>query len=378
MVFLYKLLKQDSKSREGVVVTIATLGIVVNLIMAIIKIAIAITSSSMAIMSEGINHAADSATSLLTIIGTKLAGKHPTKEHPFGFGRIEYLTSIVIAVLIIVTGVELLKNSVELVFHPEPIEITYTTIAIIAISAIMKLSLGQYTIQEGKRVDSGSLVAVGLENRADSIVSVVTILSSLTFLLFDICLDAYAGIFTSLFILKAGVEVIQETLSELLGRKGDKEIASELYKIIRKEPIVYNAADMMLHNYGPDAYSGSVNIEVDNKFSLDEIYTAIHKLQLKIMHEMNITMVFGIYAVNQDHELLKEMRQHIVEFIRKHENVISYHALYIHPDTEDIYCDLVVDYDLKDWNSLREEFTSYMKEKYPNRKLKLVIETEYV
>jgi len=378
MMFLYKLLKQDSKSREGVVVTIATLGIVVNLIMAIIKIAIAITSSSMAIMSEGINHAADSATSLLTIIGTKLAGKHPTKEHPFGFGRIEYITSIVIAVLIIVTGVELLKDSLELVFHPEPIEITYTTIAIIAISAIMKLSLGQYTIQEGKRVDSGSLVAVGLENRADSIVSVVTILSSLTFLLFDICLDAYAGIFTSLFILKAGVEVIQETLSELLGRKGDKEIASELYKIIRKEPIVYNAADMMLHNYGPDAYSGSVNIEVDNKFSLNEIYTAIHKLQLKIMHEMNITMVFGIYAVNQDHELLKEMRQHIVEFIRKHENVISYHALYIHPDREDIYCDLVVDYDLKDWDSLREEFTSYMKEKYPNRKLELVIETEYV
>lgn len=378
MQLLYKLLKQNPNSRESVVIIIATLGILVNLVMAIVKIGIGMASSSMAIMSEGINNATDSATSLLTIIGTKLAGKHPTKDHPFGFGRIEYLTSIIIAILIIITGYELLTGSVDKILHPEPIEITYTTIAIIAFSAIVKLALGQYTIKEGKRIDSGSLVAVGLENRADSIVSVITILSSLAFLLFDISLDAHAGVLTSLFILKAGFDVIQETLSELLGRKGDKEIAASLYKIIRKEPIIYNVADMMLHNYGPDSYSGSVNIEVDNKYSLSEIYTAIHKLQLKIMHDMNITMVFGIYAIDQDHELLVEMRQYIANFIRKKEHVLSYHALYIHPDNNDIYCDIVVDYDLKDWDALREDFTVYMAEKYPNSKLELVIETEYV
>ncbi len=134
----------------------------------------------------------------------------------------------------------------------------------------------------------------------------------------------------------------------------------------------------MLHNYGPDSYSGSVNIEIDHKHSLNEVYSAIHKLQLKIMHEMKVTMVFGIYAVDQDHELLKDMRLYIVDFIRKHDHVISYHALYIHPDNENIYCDIVVDYDLKDWDALREEFTHYMSQKYPNRKLELVIETEYV
>ena len=378
MQILSKLLKQDYNSREGVIVTVAALGIIINLIMAVIKIGIGITTASIAIMSEGVNHATDSATSLLTIIGTKFAGKHPTKDHPFGFGRIEYLTSLVIAILIIITGIELLKSSVDLIFNPEPMEITYTTIGIIAISALIKILLGQFVIKEGKRVGSGSLVAVGLEDRADSIVSVVTILASLAFLIGNISLDAYAGVFTSLFILKAGAEVIYETITELLGRAGDKELAAKLYKIIRQEPLVLNAADMMLHNYGPDAYSGSVNIEVDHKHSLNEVYTAIHKLQLKIMHEMNITMVFGIYAVDQDHELLKEMRLYIVDFIRKHEHVISYHALYIDPDNEDIYCDVVVDYDLKDWEALREEFTAYMSAKYPTRTLHLVIETEYV
>ncbi|MCQ2359740.1 MAG: cation diffusion facilitator family transporter [Phascolarctobacterium sp.] len=378
MHILYKLLKQEANSREGVIVVVAALGIIVNLTMAIIKIAIGMTTSSIAIMSEGVNHATDCATSLLTIIGTKLAGQHPTKEHPFGFGRIEYLTSLVIAILIIITGIELLKSSVELIFNPEPIDITYATIGLIAVSAIIKILLGQYVIKEGKRVGSGSLVAVGLEDRADSIVSVVTIISSLIFLTLDVNLDAYAGVFTSLFILKAGGEVIYETITDLLGRSGDKELAAKLYKIIRQEPIVINAADMMLHNYGPDAYSGSVNIEVDHKHSLNEIYTAIHKLQLKIMHEMNITMVFGIYAVDQDHELLKEMRKYIVDFVRKHDHVTSFHALYIDPDNEDIYCDIVVDYDLKDWEALREEFTAYMQDKYPGRNLHLVIETEYV
>lgn len=378
MQILYKLLKQDANSREGVIVTVAALGIIVNLIMAIIKITIGLMTSSIAVMSEGINHATDTATSLLTIIGTKLASKHPTKEHPFGFGRIEYLTSLIIGTLILFTGTELLKSSVDLIFNPEPIEITYVTIAIIAVSAVLKFLLGLYVIKEGKRVDSSALVAVGLEDRADSVVSIVTIISSLAFLLGNISLDAYAGVFTSLFILKAGFEVIRETVTELLGRPGDKELASKLYKLIRQEPIIINAADMMLHNYGPDSYAGSVNIEVDHKHSLNEVYAAIHKLQLKIMHEMKVTMVFGIYAVDQDHELLKDMRLYIVDFIRKHDHVISYHALYIHPDNENIYCDIVVDYDLKDWDALREEFTHYMSQKYPNRKLELVIETEYV
>lgn len=378
MKLLYKLLRQEPDSREGTVVTVSGLNILVNLIFAAIKVVIGLAVSSIAIVSEGVNNATDSATSLITIVGTKLSAKHPTEKHPFGFGRIEYLTSLLISVLILFTGAELMESSVKLIFEPQEMSISYVTMAIIAVSALVKLGLGTYTIKEGKRVDSSSLVALGTECRSDSVVSVITLVTALVFLVFHVSLDAYAGIIMSLIVLKAGFEVLKETLSDILGQAGEKELAQELYRIIRAEPLVLNAADMMLHNYGPDAYSGSVNVEIDHSKTVGEVYAALHELQLRIMHEKHITMVFGIYAVDRDHAQIRQLREQVAAFVRQQEHVTSYHALYIHPNGKDLYVDLVVDYDLADWEALRKEFTAYMAELYPDKHLELVIETNYV
>lgn len=378
MKLLYKLLRQEPDSREGTVVTVSGLNILVNLIFAAIKVVIGLAVSSIAIVSEGVNNATDSATSLITIVGTKLSAKHPTEKHPFGFGRIEYLTSLLISVLILFTGAELMESSVKRIFAPQEMSISYVTMAIIAVSALVKLALGLYTIKEGRRVDSSSLVALGTECRSDSVVSVITLVTALVFLVFHVSLDAYAGIIMSLIVLKAGFEVLKETLSDILGQAGEKELAQELYCIIRAEPLVLNAADMMLHNYGPDAYSGSVNVEIDHSKTVGEVYAALHELQLRIMHEKHITMVFGIYAVDGDHAQIRQLREQVAAFVREQKHVTSYHALYIHPNGKDLYVDLVVDYDLADWEALRKEFTAYMAELYPDKHLELVIETNYV
>ena len=378
MKLLYKLLRQEPDSREGTVVAVSGLNILVNLIFAAIKVVIGLAVSSIAIVSEGVNNATDSATSLITIVGTKLSAKHPTEKHPFGFGRIEYLTSLLISVLILFTGAELMESSVKLIITPQEMSISYVTMAIIAVSALVKLALGLFTIKEGKRVDSSSLVALGTECRSDSVVSVITLVTALVFLVFHVSLDAYAGIIMSLIVLKAGFEVLKETLSDILGQAGEEELAQELYRIIRAEPLVLNAADMMLHNYGPDAYSGSVNVEIDHSKTVGEVYAALHELQLRIMHEKHITMVFGIYAVDKDHTEIRRLREQVAAFVRQQEHVTSYHALYIHPNGKDIYVDLVVDYALTDWEALRKEFTAYMAECYPDKHLELVIETNYV
>ena len=378
MKLLYKLLRQEPDSREGTVVAVSGLNILVNLIFAAIKVVIGLAVSSIAIVSEGVNNATDSATSLITIVGTKLSAKHPTEKHPFGFGRIEYLTSLLISVLILFTGAELMESSVKLIITPQEMSISYVTMAIIAVSALVKLALGLFTIKEGKRVDSSSLVALGTECRSDSVVSVITLVTALVFLVFHVSLDAYAGIIMSLIVLKAGFEVLKETLSDILGQAGEKELAQELYRIVRAEPLVLNAADMMLHNYGPDAYSGSVNVEIDHSKTVGEVYAALHELQLRIMHEKHITMVFGIYAVDKDHTEIRRLREQVAAFVRQQEHVTSYHALYIHPNGKDIYVDLVVDYALTDWEVLRKEFTAYMAECYPDKHLELVIETNYV
>lgn len=378
MNLIYKLLRLDPNSREGIISATSGLGIVVNLIIAAVKVIIGLMSSSIAIVSEGVNNLADALTSVLTFVGTKLAAKHPDEKHPFGYGRVEYLTSLVIAVLILVTGIEMLKSSVELIIHPEELTISYISLVIVAVTAVIKFFLGAYTIRMGKKADSSALEAVGIECRNDSFISVITIVSAIFFLVTSKSIDAYVGVFTSLIIIRAGFEVLKDTISDILGRPGENELANTLYKEIRATEGIVNAADMMLHNYGPDRYSGSVNVEIDQKKTVGEIYQFLHKLQLRIMHEHNVVMVFGIYAVDNDHNEVRELRKIINKYVVSKEHVKSYHAVYMEPDTDRIYCDLVVDYELTDWDALGQEFKAYLGGYYPGKEIMLTIETEFV
>ena len=182
----------------------------------------------------------------------------------------------------------------------------------------------------------------------------------------------------ALVIIKAGVEVGLKTVSELIGRPGEKELAAKIYALVRQTPGVVGAADMMLHNYGPGAWSGSVNVEIDHAKSVGEVYAFLHELQLRIMHEEKVTMVFGVYAVDNDHEETKRVRAAVLEYVRQQEHVKSFHAIYLEPGTNRIYCDLIVGYGLKDWDALRADFTAYMKDRFPANEIALTIETEFV
>lgn len=378
MKWIYKLLKQDPESREGIISVTSGLGIFVNIFMALAKVIIGALVSSIAIISEGMNNAADVLSALLTLVGTKLAKKHPDEKHPFGYGRIEYLASLVISVLILVTGVEMVSSSVKLIFHPEELNISYLALAVVAGSAIIKFFLGVYTIKMGKKADSGALIGVGVDCRGDAFASIITIVSSLLFLLFGISVDAYAGILVSLLILKAGFELLMDTVGDLLGRPGEHELAVKMVEEIHNTEGIISVADVMLHNYGPDAWSGSVNVEMDHKMTVGEIYRILHALQLRIMHEYHVVMVFGIYAVDNDHEQVRELRTKIASYIREKEHVKSYHAVYVSEDEKKIYCDFIVDYKLLDWDGLREDFIKYIKEFYPAYEIELTIETEFV
>lgn len=378
MGFIYRLLRQDANSREGQITVTSAMNIVVNLIVSAVKIIVGLLTSSIAILSDGAHNMADAASSVLTIVGTKLSARKPTKNHPFGFGRIEYLTSLVVAGLILYTGLEFLISAVKLVLEPSELSISYMSLVIICVAAVFKYILGAYTVRVGRKVDSLSLTAVGMESCNDSYISALTLITALVFIFFKLNIDAYAGIITALIIIRAGLEILSDTLSRLLGQAGDKELADRLYRLIRSHPQVINAADMMLHNYGPDSYSGSVNIEVDHKLSMEEVYSFVHQLQLDIMHEHKVTMVFGLYAVDVDDEKSRKMRSEIAAFVSGYDHVLSYHALFVSEKEKRIYCDLVVDYELSDWEKLRSDFTEYMNKLYPQYSLELVIETEFV
>ncbi len=378
MNFLYRLFKVDRDSRQGAIVVTSVLGIIINILISLGKIIIGSITNSIAILSEGANNATDALTSVMALIGAKLAGKHPTKKHPFGYGRIEYLTSLVISSLIVITGLSFLKDSLNHIVHEDEIEVSFLSLAIVAMTAVIKFILGTYTIKTGKRVDSSSLVGVGSECKNDSFASLITIVSSLVYILFGLNLDGYAGIIISILIIKAGLENLGETVSDLLGESGNRELAFKVYKDIRDCKVVINAADMKLHNYGPDRYSGTCNVEIDHKLTIEETYYYLHELQLDIMHKYNIVMVFGIYAVDYTSDDSIRMRTQIADFIKSHEHVMSYHALYVNEKESRLYVDLTVDYDLKDWDGLRKQFTEYMNQLYPRYEIELVIETDFV
>ena len=378
MKMLYKLFKLDPDTREGVVSATSILSIIVNLLIALVKVVVGLITSSIAIISEGVNNASDALSSVLTLLGTKLASKKPDAKHPFGYGRIEYFTSLIIAVLILVSGIEMLISSIKRVFNPEDLSISYISLAIIVFSAVIKYVLGNYTIKKGKQVSSDTLDALGTECKNDSYVSVVTIATALIYILFKLNIDAYAGIFTSALIIKAGLEILFNNISELLGQVGDKELAGKIYQEIRATDGIINAVDMILHNYGPDTYTGSVNVEIDHKKTVGEIYDFLHALQLKIMYEYNVTMVFGIYAVDNDSKQSKKLRKQIAEYVIKHEHIHSYHAVYLDDESDKLYCDLVVDYEAGDWQAIRDDCAAYLKDKYPDREIVVNIDTEFV
>ncbi len=371
-------MNEKKMNREAIITRTSWLGIVANVLIAGSKVLVGIMASSIAIISEGVNNAADALSSVITLVGTKLAGKHPDEKHPFGYKRIEYLTGLIIATMILVTGIEMLIGSVKLIFNPEEVRISYLSLIVVAVTAVIKFFLGIYTIAMGKKADSGALEGVGLDCRNDAFASIITIAAAVVFLVWGFSIDAYAGVITSFLIIKAGYEVLKESVSEILGRPGEKELAQELYEEIRKTDGILGAADMMLHNYGPDAWSGSVNIELDHKKTVGEIYQMIHELQLRIMREKRVVLVFGIYAVDNDGDYAKDLRRYIAKFVTEQEHVKSFHAVYLEPDTNRIYCDLIVDYKLRDWSALEANFKEYMKKAYPDREIVLTLETEFV
>ena len=296
----------DPGSRAGVIAATSGLNMLVNVLIAAVKVAIGLLASSVAIVSEGINNAADALTSVMTLVGTKLAARRPDKKHPFGYGRVEYLTGLAVALLIVFTGGKMLAESVGRIFHPEALKISGLSAAVIAVAAVIKLFLGIHTVRVGRRVDSQALTAVGIECRNDVAVSAVTLLSTAVFLLFGLSVDAYAGGFTALVILKAGFGTLRETVSALIGGSGDAALTAQLYREIRAADGVLDAVGMMLHSYGPDACFGTVEVGIDRTRSVGEVSGSLQALQQRILQKYRVWMVFGLCADYPEQKLPAE------------------------------------------------------------------------
>ncbi len=365
-----------AQSREKQIIKVSIIGIVTNLLLAGVKILVGLLSNSIAIISDAVNNIADSSSSIITIVGTKLSQRQPDRKHPFGYGRIEYLTSMVIGIIVLVTGLEMAISSVKGIIHPEKISFSYLTVLILAITMAAKIILGLYTKATGKKVDSGALIASGADALNDAIISAVTIVSALVFLWFDVSIDAWAGALISIFIIKTGAEVLKDTISKLLGEQTDKELADEIYSMIKSNNMVIGAHDMILHNYGPERHIGSVNLEIDHDKTISEVYPILHQLQIQIYQATKTYVVFGLYSIDEQSASSQKAIQVAKNIQQQTPHCLGFHGINVDDNFKVVFCDLLLDYDC-DRMSIQHQAEEMFKEAFPGYQPMITIDTPF-
>ena len=256
----------NGQTREKTIIRTSVIGIIANVMLAAFKAVVGLMSNSIAIVLDAVNNISDAGSSLITIVGTKLAGKKPDKKHPFGYGRIEYLSAMIISVIVLYAGITSFVESVKQIIHPETPDYSAVSLAIVAVAVVVKIVLGRYVKGVGVKVNSDSLVNSGEDATLDSVISASTLVAAGIFLIFHISLEAWLGAIISLVIIKSGIEMLRDTVSQILGERNDVELARSIYATVKSFPDVQGAYDLVLNNYGPDTWNGSVHIEVPDTY----------------------------------------------------------------------------------------------------------------
>lgn len=365
-------------SREKVIVRTSIIGIVANVFLAAFKAVIGFMSNSIAITLDAVNNISDAASSLITIVGAKLAAREPDKEHPFGYGRIEYMSAIIISVIVFYAGVTSLIESVKQILQPETPDYSTLSLIIVAVAVVVKIFLGRYVKNVGKQVNSDALVNSGEDARLDSVISASTLVAAGIFLTFHISLEAWLGAVISLVIIKAGIDMLKETLSKILGERNDKELAKSIRKTITAFPGVRGAYDLVLHNYGPDSWQGSIHIEVPDTYGANQLDKMLREIMVEVMQKHNVLLTaIGVYSFNTQDEEVSRLEKKIREIVFSHQYVRQIHGFYLTKETKNIRFDLVISFDAPNRQVVFQEVVAHMQEEFPDYELQVVMDTDF-
>ena len=348
-------------TRQAKIVKTSIIGIIVNLILVAFKATVGVLTNSIAITLDAVNNLTDALSSIITIIGAKLAGRAPDKNHPYGYGRIEYFSSVIIAAIVLWAGITALMESWPKIFHPDVTNYTTVSLIIIAVAVVVKFVLGQYVKRVGEDINSQALVASGSDAFFDSILSLSTLVAAIISLYFHISLEGILGVIISIVIIKASIDMLRETLDSMIGARVDSDLSKKIKKSISEVPGVYGAYDLSLHNYGPEDMQGSVHIEVDDTLTALDIHKLTRTIQNKIYSEFSIGLTVGIYARNDKYE---EVRKDLDNIINEYEEVLEIHGFIVLEEMNLVMFDIIVDFDA-DRNKIKNEILEKIKAKHP-------------
>lgn len=369
--------KEVLASRNKVIIETSVIGISVNLLLAGFKAAVGILANSIAVKLDAVNNLSDVLSSVVTLIGTKLAGKQPDKEHPLGHGRIEYLSAMIVSAIVLYAGLIAFVESVKKIVRPAAADYSPLSLMVIACAVAVKLLLGRYVKSVGKKVHSGALVASGSDALFDAGLSASVLLSAVIFLLWEISLEAYVGLAISAFIIKSGVGMLRETLGEILGKRVDREFLGQIRETICEEECVSGAFDLILHSYGPGTYIGSVHVEVPDTMRADEIDLMQRRIAQNVLSKHGVILAaIGIYSLNTRDDEIAALRSNMTHMIMSHDGVLQIHGFYADLEKKFVSLDVIVDYARIDRAKIFSELRDELQNAYPEYELHVTMDID--
>ena len=367
------------KSRTKIIVRTSIIGILANLGLVAIKLVVGLIAFSVSIIMDAINNLSDALSSTITVIGTKLSQKKPDAKHPYGHGRIEYVTSLVIGIIILVAGgLAIYESIMSIVNHTEPKFEIYSVI-LIGVAVIVKIALGLYFRHVGKKVNSEALKGSGIDALFDALLSFGTLVSIIVWLISNgkVVIEGYVGSVIGLFMIKSGIDVLRNSLSSIIGERTSKETSEAIKHLVCQNPQVLGAYDLIVNNYGPDRGIGSIHIEVDDKLTAKEIHPLTRSIAVQVYEKFGIIITVGIYASNSSDSEITKIKEAIRKEVFSHPTIKQMHGFYCDQEMKAISFDVIVDFADKNSSAIIEEIKKDLLEQFPDYHFYIVEDKDF-
>lgn len=353
--------------RESQIVRTSIVAIIGNIVLAASKGIVGTMTGSIAISLDAINSLADALSSVIAIIGAKLASRSASRDHPFGFGRMEYLSSIVIASLILAAGVSSLIEAVRSIIHPTTPSYTIPALMVVGTAALVKLCLGLFLLRQGKTLAAGALVGSGTDSLMDAGVSTATLIAGILFMATGIAIESILAGAIAILIIKSGIELLIETASKLLGERVDPEIAAKVEREARSFDQVKLASGLVLLDFGPNRLAGSIHLTVDGKMSVAEFDVISREVQKHVQETCGVNLV-GVtpYPATSADDDAAAVRSSIGRIVWSHDHVVELRGLYVDPTTSTVRFDAVMEFRSVNEEELHAQLLEACKAEYPD------------
>jgi len=371
----------NAKERERIGQISGILGILLNFILFTVKGSLGLITGSIALIADAFNNLTDTASSLITIIGFKMANKEPDNEHPYGHGRIEYLTGLTISVLVIVVGYQFVVSSFKKILSPSPVTSSTLIIVILILSLSFKLFLYLFNKKLGKKVNSGTLLATAQDAIGDVLTTSVVIIGLTLSQYTSYRVDGFIGVIIALYIIFSGLKLSLETINPILGEKPEKELADKIKKKVLSYDSIYGVHDLQIHNYGPAKTMATIDVEVPHDMNLVELHNLIDKIERHIREDLTISLVIHVDPINYSDARYLEVKKIVGDMALSIDNVLSFHDFRYTGFSEDELIILEVVVDSKktsesERSAIKKELEEKLRERFKTARILITVDLD--